>query len=180
MKSIFSLIAVLIFPITLIAQDNNSNVSVSTYINYKLPKKARKLSKEELVSKSNVNKEIKNNINYKVIKGEYYDFDEIIIFLNAGNGPTKINHLQELKKGVDYLYNLESGITNYKSQIIKLKNNSFLIYSYYDNNIGYSHFTSVNEKHNIALVGELEYTLNKEEKAKKILSELLASISFKM
>ena len=181
MKSIFSLIAVLILPITLISQDSNNDSSpISIFVNYKLPKEARKLSKAELVNKSNVSKEIKNNLKNKVKKGEYYDCDEIIIFLNAVNGPTKLNHLQELKKGVDYLYKLGSGITNYKSQIIKIKNNSFLLYSYNENNVGYSRFTSVNESHNIALVGVLEYNLNKEEKAKKLLKEVLESISFKI
>lgn len=156
----------------------SQQVPLNTVINFRLPKNTEKTDKQNqrLIKSSSVGKllPIRNEA-----VGEFYISGNTIIHLNGAIGVTTTDHLEKLKKGWDEIFKHDGSATNYTSTIKSINNYKILILNYDDKSNSHYNFYCVNNLHNKALSGSIEYNNSDKEQAAKLFKELSDSIEFK-
>ena len=152
---------------------------LSDIVNITLPKGAEKLTKEKLRA-TTISDAINSGIDTKKGKGDFYKTNSILMQLNGGYVPVKIDYLEQLQGGLEAMYSLSGDLPpDYKSEIKAINNYRVFVVQYDSESSHVYRFFAVNNTHTNALNGIMEFYISKKDKETAILDEMLKSIKFK-
>ena len=153
---------------------------LSDIVNITLPKGAEKLTKEKLRA-TTISDAINSGIDTKKGKGDFYKTNSILMQLNGGYVPVKIDYLEQLQGGLEAMYSLSGDLPpDYKSEIKAINNYRVLVVQYdARENFSYYRFFSVSNTLSSGLNGVIEFKTSEKSKATAILNEMLKSIKYK-
>ena len=152
---------------------------LSDIVNITLPKGAEKLTKEKLRA-TTISDAINSGIDTKKGKGDFYKTNSILMQLNGGYVPVKIDYIEQLQGGLKAMSSLSGDLPpNYKSEIKAINNYRVLVVQYDSESLHVYRFFAVNNTHTNALNGIMEFNISEKDKETAILDEMLKSIKFK-
>ena len=153
---------------------------LSDIVNITLPKGAEKLTKEKLRA-TTISDAINSGIDTKKGKGDFYKINSILMQLNGGYVPVKIDYLEQLQGGLEAMYSLRGDLPpDYKSEIKAINNYKVLVVQYdARENFSCYRFSSVSNTLSSGLNGVIEFKTFKKSKETAVLDEMLKSIKFK-
>jgi len=105
-----------------------------------------------------------------------YTVDDVLITLFDGNKSVKNDYLLNLKNGLDEMSKRDK---SYTSIIKTINNNQVLIINETWGNVGYYKFFCYNSTKSSALNGTLQFDKSDQDKASKMLNDILTDIKFK-
>ena len=173
MKKIFSLIAGLLFSLSVLGQP----LPTSEVVNAAMPKGSRLLTKEQLISYINNNFKISQVPTDKV---NLYLLDGLIIsFWDLSVNPESKRTLQDSQSEVlEYVGRNKENVINY-SKIVAFNNIQFLLFEYQKQDEVYLWFKSDYNKNNKDINGVIQFKKPYEAKAQAALQTFLGSVHFK-
>ena len=152
---------------------------LSDIVNITLPKGAEKLTKEKL-RVTTISDAINSGIDTKKGKGDFYKINSILMQLNGGYVPVKIDYIEQLQGGLKAMSSLSGDLPpNYKSEIKAINNYRVLVVQYDSESLHVYRFFAANNTHTNALNGIMEFNISEKDKETANLDEMLKSIKFK-
>ncbi|PWK80368.1 hypothetical protein LX99_00834 [Mucilaginibacter oryzae] len=143
-----------------------------------LPNGTYKLTKQQVDALPGM--KLSGKLNQSYILPYNYKFGDIYIGLFRVNKDSINNNLPEKKNSYDerYIFLKNYGNNSYNSIIKNIGKNRVLLIKYTVHDIGYYEFNYQNEAKTLTQAGEIEYPKDQQEKATKLLNEILNSIQF--